>query len=50
MLEKEMLLKRDWAVIGVTQDPDKYANMIYRRLRKRGFRVYAVNPKYEEVE
>lgn len=50
MLEKEMLSKKTWAVIGVTQDPDKYANMIYRRLRKLGFRVYAVNPKYETAE
>jgi hypothetical protein len=50
MLEKEMLSKKTWAVIGVTQDPDKYANMIYRRLRKMGFQVYAVNPKYEETE
>lgn len=50
MLEKEMLSNRTWAVIGVTQDPDKYANMIYRRLRKMGFWVYAVNPKYEEAE
>ncbi|MDD4095893.1 MAG: CoA-binding protein [Oscillospiraceae bacterium] len=50
MLEKEMLSKKTWAVIGVTQDPDKYANMIYRRLRKMGFQVYAVNPKYEEAE
>ena len=50
MLEKEMLNHKTWAVIGVTQDPDKYANMIYRRLRKMGFVVYAVNPKYEEAE
>ncbi|MBN1774960.1 MAG: CoA-binding protein [Clostridiales bacterium] len=50
MLEKEMLSKKTWAVIGVTQDPDKYANMIYRRLRKMGFQVFAVNPKYEEAE
>jgi len=50
MLEKEMLCKKTWAVIGVTQDPDKYANMIYRRLRMMGFQVYAVNPKYELAE
>ncbi len=50
MLEKEMLSKKTWAVVGVTQDPDKYANRIYRRLRQMGFNVYAVNPKYEETE
>lgn len=50
MLEKEMLLEKNWAVVGVTQDSDKYANMIYRRLRNMGFSVYAVNPKYDRVE
>ncbi len=50
MIEKEMLSQKIWAVIGVTQDPDKYANMIYRRLRTLGFQVYAVNPKYDKTE
>lgn len=50
MIEKEMLAKKTWAVVGVTTDPDKYANMIYRRLRELHFQVYAVNPKYEQTE
>ncbi|MBN1892163.1 MAG: CoA-binding protein [Clostridiales bacterium] len=50
MIEKEMLSKKTWAVVGVTLDSEKYANMIYRRLRELNFRVYAVNPKYEQAE
>lgn len=50
MIEKEMLMKKTWAVIGVTQNSEKYANMIYRRLIKKGYKTFAVNPKYSEVD
>lgn len=50
MLEEKMLEKRIWAVVGANQDPEKYGNMIYRKLRTRGYEVYAVNPMYETVE
>lgn len=45
-----MLEKKVWAVIGANQRQDKYGNMIYRRLKSRGYEVYAVNPVYDEVE
>ena len=50
MLEEQMLEKKVWAVAGANQDPEKYGNMIYRKLRTRGYEVYAVNPTYETVE
>ena len=50
MLEESMLEKKVWAVIGANQRQDKYGNMIYRRLKSRGYEVYAVNPVYDEVE
>lgn len=50
MLEEKMLEKKVWAVVGANQDPQKYGNMIYRKLRTRGYEVYAVNPLYETVE
>ncbi len=50
MLEETMLEKKVWAVIGANQRQDKYGNMIYRRLKSRGYEVYAVNPVYDEVE
>ena len=50
MLEEKMLEKKVWAVVGANQDPLKYGNMIYRKLRTRGYEVHAVNPVYETVE
>lgn len=50
MLEEKMLEKKIWAVVGANQDPEKYGNMIYRKLKTRGYDVYAVNPMYETVE
>ncbi|AGC67509.1 CoA-binding domain protein [Thermoclostridium stercorarium subsp. stercorarium DSM 8532] len=50
MLEELMLGKKVWAVVGANQNPEKYGNMIYRKLRLRGYEVYAVNPLYDVVE
>lgn len=50
MLEEKMLEKKIWAVIGANQDPEKYGNMIYKKLRNRGYEVYPVNPVYDTVE
>ncbi len=41
---------RTWAVIGVSNDRNKYGNKIFRDLREAGYTVYAVNPKLTEVE
>jgi len=41
---------RKWAVIGVSEDREKYGNKIYRDLRDAGYQVYAVNPKLQSVE
>ena len=50
MLEEDMLEKKVWAVVGANQDREKYGNMIYRKLKTRGYEVYAVNPMYETIE
>ncbi len=50
MLEETMLAEKIWAVVGANRDPEKYGNMIYRKLKLRGYQVYAVNPLYETVE
>jgi predicted CoA-binding protein len=39
-----------WAVVGASNDRNKYGNIIYRDLRGAGFNVYPVNPNLEEVE
>ncbi|MCR4435343.1 MAG: CoA-binding protein [Clostridiales bacterium] len=50
MQQEVMLEKRVWAVVGASNNPEKYGNKIYRRLKSEGFRVYAVNPNHETVE
>jgi hypothetical protein len=47
----EFLGKRRVAVTGVARTPKSHgSNVVYRRLRDRGYDVYAVNPNAEEVE
>jgi len=50
MVEEEMLEKKVWAVVGANQNPKKYGNMIYKKLKLRGYKVYPINPNYEEIE
>lgn len=49
-LKKEMLSKKVWAVVGATPNTEKFGNKIYKKLKSRGYEVYAVNPNYDEVE
>ena len=38
------------AVVGATDSPTKYGARIYRDLKSKGFRVFAVNPTRDEVD
>jgi predicted CoA-binding protein len=47
----EFLANRRVAVTGVSRQPkDHGSNVVYKRLRDRGYEVFAVNPNAEEVE
>ena len=47
----EFLTKKRVAVTGVSRTPKTHgSNTVYRRLRERGYDVFAVNPNAEEVE
>jgi len=47
----EFLAHRRVAVTGVSRTPQTHAsNTVYRRLRDRGYEVFAVNPNADEVE
>ena len=47
----EFLAQRRVAVTGVSRSPkDHGANVVYQRLRSRGYEVFAVNPNADEVE
>jgi predicted CoA-binding protein len=37
------------AVVGATDNPAKYGNVIYRDLRRKGFKIYPVNPNRTHV-
>ena len=47
----EFLGQERIAVTGVSRTPASHGgNVVYRRLRERGYQVFAVNPNAEEVE
>jgi len=47
----EFLAGRRIAVTGVSRAPKNHgSNIVYKRLRERGYEVFAVNPNAEEVE
>src|SRR6516225_3118125 len=47
----EFLIHKRVAVTGVSRTPGNHgSNVVYKRLRERGYRVFAVNPNANEVE
>jgi uncharacterized protein len=47
----EFLAKNRVAVTGVSREPKSHgSNNVYKRLRERGYDVFAVNPNAQEVE
>jgi len=47
----EFLASKRVAVTGVSRQPKNHgSNVVYQRLRERGYEVFAVNPNAEEVE
>jgi len=47
----EFLAQKRIAVTGVSRSPkDHGANVVYKRLRDRGYTVFAINPNADEVE
>jgi len=42
--------RRLWAIVGASQDRDKFGNRVFRSLHHAGYRVYPVNPRAKEVE
>ncbi len=50
LLMKEMLSLKKWAVVGATQNPNKFGNRIYNKLLTHGYEVTPINPVYDTVE
>jgi len=49
-LIKEFMAQKKFAVIGATDNADKYGNRIFKNLTGRGYEVYPVNPGLKEIE
>ena len=47
----EFLAQKRIAVTGVSRAPkDHGSNVVYKRLRERGYEVFAINPNTDQVE
>jgi len=49
-LIKEFMAQKKFAVVGATDNPEKYGNQILKNLKKRNYDVYPVNPRLKTVE
>ena len=49
-LIKEFMALKKFAVVGATDDPEKYGNQIFLNLKSRGYEVYPVNPRLKTIE
>jgi uncharacterized protein len=49
-LIKEFMGCKRVAVVGASDNQEKYGNKIVKNLRNRGYEIYPVNPRLQEVE
>jgi len=49
-LIKEFMSQKRFAVVGATDNPQKYGNQVVKNLKNRGYEVYPVNPRLKELE
>jgi predicted CoA-binding protein len=47
---KDFMSQKRFAVVGATDNTQKYGNMIVKYLKKRGYEVYPVNPRHKNLE
>ncbi len=50
MKAKDMMSKKNWAVVGATQNQQAFGYKIFKALEKHGYNVYPVSPKYDEID
>lgn len=50
MIEKRPARLRNVAVLGASHKPDRFSNGAIRVLKRDGFRVLPVHPRYSEIE
>ncbi|HMM43195.1 MAG TPA: CoA-binding protein [Thermomicrobiales bacterium] len=42
--------RKVWAIVGASENTEKFGNRIYRNLKQAGYTVYGVNPNAESVD
>jgi predicted CoA-binding protein len=47
---EDFLAQRTLAVVGVSRDSRKFGNVIFKDLKKKGYRVYPINPNAQSIE
>ncbi len=48
-LIKEFMAQKRFAIVGATNDTQKYGNKIFQNMKNRGYEVYPVNPRLKEL-
>lgn len=47
---QKLLELKNWAVVGATQDTSKWGYKVFNKLKSRGYNVYPVNVKQDEID
>lgn len=47
---KDFMSQEALAVVGVSRSANKFGSLVYRDLKKKGYRVYAVNPNAQTID
>ena len=47
---QDFLDQKTFAVVGVSRSGKKFANMAYKALKEKGYKVFAINPKAADIE
>lgn len=49
-LIEKMLEKRNWVVVGASENKSKFGYKIFKALKENGYNVYPVNPGYDKID
>ena len=49
-LINEIINEKEIAIAGVSRNPKKFGNVVYKTLKEKGYTVYPVNPNAENFE
>lgn len=50
ILKKEMLNKKNWAVLGATDKKERFGYKILKKLNELNYNVVGINPKYKSID